>query len=876
MRLILMTLFLIFQSSLVLSQEHRIEGKILSDGKGLAFASIAVKTENGQTVAFTQADENGLFKIPITQAQLDAIKTIEVRRLGYESVIHTKVDGQTFYEVTLQEKPQQLEEVLVKRKMIDQRGDTLIYDVASFLQAGDHSIGDVIKRMPGMVVQSSGKILYNGQEISHLYIDGDDLLQGRYALGTRAIPQRMVGRVEVLRNHEPINILKDVSFSDKVAVNLSLKSDTKLHVSSEFNLGGGMPEVFDGTWNGMVFNKKIKTLNAIRSNNSGTDLRRDFQDFSLASSPFYSDAFQNFNFLNSVTVSEPFINYNRYYDNLSGSAQINYLENLGKDWQLRTAATYWRDRNHFNYSRNLQFLTEDKQLYQEAQQMTQNAEIAFLNLNWRKNSDKLYLNNRLQFNYEMKKNESQLNFNSDAWENQLNAKHFMFSTETRAILMINDAKRLDIEHGGMFEKAPQNFIILPRSSLGEMENPNFDQRFENPTWNNRLSLKYMFSKKPKFQQNYSLVLLNQSMHLQSDLHSSETSDRNLDPLLLTNNLKWKQNKAIINTDWEFFTNKIRTKVFLPLHFQSLNYQDAHYSLDYRSQKIYLEPSLTSYTPLFNNELIVQYGYNRRFGGIDGAFKGIILRNFGFMESNQNSVIPSSENYSGSINYKIQKPEKFLFGNLRFSHSLSYITMLKSQIFHDDYIENISLYAPHRNQMWTITGEVSKYMGVLKTNLRITPEYSHIISNALLNEQSYEASMNRYNIGYEVDFPTLKQVRILWNGAQKWSRSENNSNNLFKSENNFSLTYTLTKSVLLKGVYNQMYYKNARNNPLNYQFVDFSARYTLAKGKVNFELSMLNLGNVQQFSQVFEDTFQISESFYNLRGRMIMGYINFTL
>ena len=43
-----------------------------------------------------------------------------------------------------------LKEVTVKAKKIRQRGDTLIYQVATFAKDGDRSIGDVLKKMPGI------------------------------------------------------------------------------------------------------------------------------------------------------------------------------------------------------------------------------------------------------------------------------------------------------------------------------------------------------------------------------------------------------------------------------------------------------------------------------------------------------------------------------------------------------------------------------------------------------------------------------------------------------------------------------------------------------------------------------------------------------
>lgn len=61
---------------------------------------------------------------------------------------------------------------------IREQGDTIIYNVGSFAQQQDRSIGDVLKRMPGIDVANHGKIQYQGEDINKFYIEGSDLLGG--------------------------------------------------------------------------------------------------------------------------------------------------------------------------------------------------------------------------------------------------------------------------------------------------------------------------------------------------------------------------------------------------------------------------------------------------------------------------------------------------------------------------------------------------------------------------------------------------------------------------------------------------------------------------------------------------------------------------
>ncbi len=56
------------------------------------------------------------------------------------------------------------------------KGDTIVYDVAAMTKAGDRNIEDVIKKIPGIQVDDSGGISYDGEPINHFYIEGLDLM----------------------------------------------------------------------------------------------------------------------------------------------------------------------------------------------------------------------------------------------------------------------------------------------------------------------------------------------------------------------------------------------------------------------------------------------------------------------------------------------------------------------------------------------------------------------------------------------------------------------------------------------------------------------------------------------------------------------------
>ena len=158
-----------------------------------------------------------------------------------------------------------------------QRCDTITYNVASFANKQDRTIGDVLKKMPGIEVKEDGKIYYNGRGINKFYIEGRDLVEGRYGIATNGIPQVNVGQVEVMKNHQPIKVMEGISFSDQAAINLKLKEGAKAKWIATYEMAAGISDYPDkGLWDAnifaMMFNKNFQNITTVKSNNTGNNL----------------------------------------------------------------------------------------------------------------------------------------------------------------------------------------------------------------------------------------------------------------------------------------------------------------------------------------------------------------------------------------------------------------------------------------------------------------------------------------------------------------------------------------------------------------------------------------------------------------------------
>lgn len=110
---------------------------------------------------------------------------------------------------------------------ITRKKDTLDYYVESFRQKEDYSIEDVLKRMPGIEVTTSGQILYQEYDINKLNIEGLDLMGDQYNQATQNMPAEAVSTIQVMENNQPIRALEGKIHSNHATLNIRLKKTIK-------------------------------------------------------------------------------------------------------------------------------------------------------------------------------------------------------------------------------------------------------------------------------------------------------------------------------------------------------------------------------------------------------------------------------------------------------------------------------------------------------------------------------------------------------------------------------------------------------------------------------------------------------------------------
>ncbi len=251
------------------------------NGNSIPSASIILKDSLGSsTIGYTFLDQNGNYKL--TTNQYGHFK-LSFSSLGYKtkiiSITVLKNQSHLNLDIKLEEQPIDLKEVIIRaEKPISILKDTILFKTRFFTNGTEQTVEDLLKKIPGLNVDSNGIIKVGNQEIEKLMIDGDDLFEKGYKILSKNMSAYPIEEVEVLKRYSNNRLLKDIEESNKIALNLKLKEDAKRIWFGNAELGIGNDGFYQLKGNLMNFGKKNKYFFLANGNSVGYDTTGDIQN----------------------------------------------------------------------------------------------------------------------------------------------------------------------------------------------------------------------------------------------------------------------------------------------------------------------------------------------------------------------------------------------------------------------------------------------------------------------------------------------------------------------------------------------------------------------------------------------------------------------
>ncbi len=328
--------------SILTNAQQVIQGVVVDADAGTPLSDVQITVRKEKLILqYTSSDKKGGFKI---KTPADSKGKLFFSFLGYKTVEIELSEATNKTKIEMTAQSFSINEVTVKAPKIRGQGDTIMYFVEQFSSERDKTIGDVLKKMPGIDIDTEGKITYNGKSINKFYIEGQDLLGGRYGLAVNGIPQKEVGQIEVYEDHQPIRALEGLSFSDQAAINVKLKENAKAHWITTLDMGSGLPlPLWEAKLFAMCIRGDKQNISILKSNNNGHDLSRECQTVATRGLSEEEESYNQGQYIDVKLPEVPYLSKEHTLDNRSHLFSTNQLWNLKNDYQLKGQINYLND-----------------------------------------------------------------------------------------------------------------------------------------------------------------------------------------------------------------------------------------------------------------------------------------------------------------------------------------------------------------------------------------------------------------------------------------------------------------------------------------------------------------------------------------------------
>ncbi|MBE5319515.1 TonB-dependent receptor [Pedobacter sp. MR2016-19] len=850
-----------------------------SYGKAIELVNVSLKDPEGNIINFTRTNRNGEFNIPLKNDQITGYK-IEASSIGYKKLSTVITDVTKSYELIMQNSETALETVTVKnRPSLTANGDTLNYRPSDFAYKQDRSIGDVLKKMPGIEVAEDGKISYNGKSISNLYVDGDNLLDDKYNIGTKSIPHGAVDKVQVIQNDQPIKMMRKNNMSDDVALNLVIKDEAKLKVMGDATVGAGVPNRFDENLTAMLFNKKLKFINNIKGNNIGNDPGIDLTSHNLADYLKKLDNDTPGGLLSTGAAGVPSLPQSRYLFNKAGLINLNNLYKFNPDLQLRANISYLYDQRHQEYSKFSEtYLPNQTIRYAETQRNAINPQKLRAQFNLNGNAEKYYLNNNFVLDYAPFKTSSAFVINNVAANQVLRQETLDISNEFNYRKKIKSEDVINLYSYLNRTTQPENLNITPGLNADILNNGNsylgLSQYIKIPTWytNNYASFAFVNN---HFVQTYKAGFNVQQQKLNSELYRTQNNQQTeLVSGNTVNDLDWLKTKIYADATYEFTNDKLKAGLSLPLSYNLIKYSDEINQLDKHLNKLFLNPSLNiKYQTSVENYVTANYSFRNDLGRIDDVYRGTVLKNYRSLFAN-NAPISESKTHNIGAGFNFRKVMQMLFVNLTANYSDAELNTISSYSLSNNIQQRLVL--PLSNHIRTLffNANASKYLFALKSTVSGGISFSQSQYDQLQNNELF--AFNAQTISYKLGIDAKLTNFIDWSYLVNFSVTDNKAKVADAIKTNFqqlrqqsTLAITTFRNVYINLSAEHLFTHQSTQPNLKYLFADMTIKYKYLKMKTDFEFGITNLANIKNFDAVYLSANSLTTGTYYIPGRVAM-------
>jgi len=239
--------------------------------KPLRDASVVViRIRDSIIMDFTRSDFAG--KFAFNNLPLDTVEVL---------ITHPKFMDRSFYflpspenhvfdlgNIEVSEDLRILNEVVIfaSKEPVYYRGDTLVFVADSFNVKANAVVEDLLKKLPGVEVDKSGEIKFQGKEVAKVLVDGDEFFGSDNLVATRNLDAKSIENVEIYEKE--IENAQDGGTETVQVMNLTLKDEAKKGYFGRVAAGSDFQNFYEAEALASRFNGKQKISTYVQGSNT--------------------------------------------------------------------------------------------------------------------------------------------------------------------------------------------------------------------------------------------------------------------------------------------------------------------------------------------------------------------------------------------------------------------------------------------------------------------------------------------------------------------------------------------------------------------------------------------------------------------------------
>jgi hypothetical protein len=876
LKVVLVILMFFGLSMHVLRSQTTLSGIITDEQQTpLANINILVYAHGSQSLfAFGFSDSNGKFVIRV-QSPSDSLR-IEVTSVQYrkDTVVIANKDTQLTFGLVKEVKD--LSEFVMRASPIERRGDTISYLVSTFAREQDRSIADVLSKMPGIEVEPSGRILYQGEPIQHFYVEGLDLMGGRYGLVSSNMPHHSVATVQILENHQPIKILEERLSSHRASLNITLKRD--ITTTGTARLGSGLiPFLWDANITPMMFTKNFQLAGSYQANNTGNDAAKQLDALTMEN---FRERLDNYterpSLLDIPGLSPPGFNENRYLDNNIHLLNANTLTRLARELQLRTNL-------HFIYDNQLQqgdakrtiytpndTLVFDERISNQLQNRAVRGEITLT-----RNTKQNYLNNKLEFQSHWDQRAGEIVYSKTSGLNQqLNNPFRNISNRLNMVKPVG-SRLINLNSFIYYDQSQQTLWVNPGGFHNLIDQSTFESLVQEMDMqrvitNHSAGLSFgrggwMITPRAGFSY--------QQHWMTSELFAKEGEIRQATPY--RNSPESIRTRTYLDSEIVYKPNALfSVTAQLPLSHQFVEIKDAEFQKGQTISRFTIAPRIsTQYHINSFWQLRASYAITPTIGETTEMHYSYILKNYRNIHINDAPLFESlNHGYSLFLGYR--NPLTSFFSSLAGVYSFRNQNLIYSNTLLSDGSTILrAIQKENIARSMNLNARTSKYFSGIGSTLSCQGSFGINWQEQWVNESIFNGTNYIYTLSPKANIRFTDKIstelRAEWLHYNTWhGKAKLHELDVYKYFFNVLVFPARAQHMAL---YSQFY---QHSDKLNY-FVDLHYRYSIEVHKIDLDVRWINILNHKTYHDYQVGSFMLMENHYMLRPMQLVAMVRFS-